>query len=117
MLKEEFIKLVGFSVTDEEYLEVEAEYNKSDIDKQTFCKKLLKDGYRMKATTRMVQKIRSLEAKVKAYEKRSDILHDEKMDKNEELDIMADMYQGILKLYVSTKVENNHLKNELQRYL
>lgn len=110
MLKDEFIKLVGFSVTDEEYLGIEAEYNKSDIDKQTFCKQLLEDDYMMKATTRMVQKIRLLEAKVKAYEKRSDILHDEKMDKNEELNIMADMYKDILKLYVRTKVENNHLK-------
>lgn len=110
MLKEEFIKLVGFSVTDEEYLGIEAEYNKSGIDKQTFCKQLLENGYMMKATTRMVETIRLLEDKVKACEKRSDILHNEKMDKNEELNIMADMYKNILKLYVRTKVENNHLK-------
>ena len=61
MLKEEFIKLMGISIPDNAYLEIDARYNKSGMSKEDFCKKLKREGYVQEITEYMVAKINSLE--------------------------------------------------------
>lgn len=98
MLKEEFIKLMEFVPSQKEYLEVDDEYNRSDLTKQTFCKNLKKDGYIKKASARMAMEIAHLEDEVRSLKHIIAIKDNEQKKLKESLNDVRNMAINITRL-------------------
>jgi hypothetical protein len=98
MLKEEFIKLTGFCPSETEYLEIDADYNKSDMDKKEFCENLLKNGYIRKASTRMAMEIAHLEDEVRSLKHIIAIKDNEQKKLKESLNDVRNMAINITRL-------------------
>lgn len=98
MLKEEFIKLMDFVPSQKEYLEVDDEYNRSDLDKQTFCENLKKDGYAKKASARMAMEIAHLEDEVRSLKHIIAIKDNEQKKLKESLNDVRNMAINITRL-------------------
>ena len=90
MLKEEFIKLMDFVPSQKEYLEVDDEYNRSDLDKQTFCKNL-------KASARMAMEIAHLEDEVRSLKHIIAIKDNEQKNLKERLSDVHNMAINIMR--------------------
>ena len=60
MLITEFIQRTGFYPSESVYREIEAEYLQSDLDKDAFCKKWVKNGGILKASKKMAQNAEAL---------------------------------------------------------
>lgn len=110
MLKEEFIKLMGIAIPDDEYLRIDAEYNKSHMSKEDFCKKLKGEGYLQEITESMVGNIRVSE------KSRKDLCHTLIRQntllahKRRQIDALLKMYAELLDRYsdlLSSTKENN----------
>ena len=97
MLKEEFIKLMEFVPSQKEYLEVEDEYNRSDLTKQTFCENLKKDGYTKKASARMAMEIAHLEDEVRSLKHIIAIKDNEQKNLKERLSDVHNMAINIMR--------------------
>lgn len=97
MLKTEFIERTGFKPTDDYYHTViEPEYEKSDIDKDAWCKQWKKNGGIQKAYDAMCEEAAneygrtlSLEADIKILKEERETLMQERREKIEERVDMA----------------------------
>lgn len=72
MMIGEFIQLTGFEPTQEEYLEIEAEYMGCDIDKTKFCKDWKRNGGIQRLSRIRARRIEELEAQLATLQSQSE---------------------------------------------
>lgn len=90
MMQYEFENLIGLKVTPQEYSEIESSYMACDDDKQTFCKRWVKEGGLEKLHEARLLHIENLKTKVKELNQTNEILRKENANLKDQLDASLD---------------------------
>ena len=90
MMQYEFENLIGLKVTPQEYSEIESSYMTCDDDKQTFCKRWVKEGGLEKLHEARLSHIENLKTKVKELNQTNEILRKENANLKDQLDASLD---------------------------
>lgn len=117
MMYQEFMELTGFEPTVGEYLEIEADYMNSKLDKQQFCKQWVKQGGPNRIAQERSKKIEQLQQelsnKVSWYKDQIDTITQNLGRTMNELSEEKSQHISLIELNHTLAEENRELKHRL----
>ncbi len=114
MLLEEFVNISGFAPSDQEYMKLQAEYEKSDMNKQDWIAEWKKNGGVLEASKAMRTELYDQSEKIKLLEyqlkQRKEEIKQAKEQRESDLNTLGEIAKARMEL----AEENAKLKEEMK---